>query len=73
MISDIDLLPIDAGLGSPAILSGVAEDEYTPRCLSSMAQWYSARHLRFYARVTRFMFSAAISKSLELKRSYIPL
>ena len=38
-------------------------------CFSS----YSARHLRFDARVTRFTFSAAISKSLELKRSSIAL
>ena len=34
---------------------------------------YSRVRLRVYARVTRFMFSAAISKSLELKRRYIPL
>ena len=39
-------------------------------CFSSA---YNARHLRFYARVTRFTFSAAISKSLELKRSLIAL
>ena len=41
--------------------------------LESLQQAYSARHLRFYAWVTRFTFSAAISKSLELKRSLIPL
>ena len=34
---------------------------------------YSGFPLKLDARVTRFMFSAAISKSLELKRSLIPL
>ena len=34
---------------------------------------YSGVPLKLDARVTRFMFSAAISKPLELKRSYMPL
>ena len=34
---------------------------------------YSAYNSCLNAQVTRFMFSAAISKSLELKRSSIPL
>ena len=40
----------------------------------TIAKWnYSPVRLRLNGRVTRFMFSAAISKSLELKRSSIAL
>ena len=41
------------------------------RHVKCLFQYYSARHLRFYAWVTGFTFSAAISKSLELKRNSI--
>ena len=41
--------------------------------LSIIKLKYSRVRLRVYAWVTRFTFSAAISKSLELKRSSIAL
>ena len=49
--------------------------KYVSPWISNSVQWwsYSRVRLRVYARVTRFTFSAAISNSLELKRSSIAL